>query len=236
MAASTVKRRGIDSSGRGIYATDYMWDWWENQILADRRIAPFAAKIVITQSAFMLMNGGGAKDSKGYHDGGGTFDLRVWNLSEAEVAVLVLVLREKAAAAYLRNLQHGGFSDPHIHFVLGSDFDLSSGAKQQWAAYLAARDGLSGNGPDYHPRPRPLAIKPPEDDMFNEDDSKRLERVEKKLDTFRKASRDRDRVFRQATLARLDALSAEVKDDATKAQVRALRSELAALVDPPDDV
>lgn len=156
-----VLRRGTDSSGRGIFATNYMWDWWQKQILADKRIKPFAHLVTITQGAWMKLAGGGAADSAGYHDGGGTFDLRVWNLTSAQVALLVKVLREKGAAAYLRNLQHGGFEDAHIHFVLGSDHGLSSGAKYQWAEYLAGRDGLSSGGKDYHPRPAPLVTKPP---------------------------------------------------------------------------
>lgn len=236
MAVSTVRRRGTDSSGRGIYATDFMWDWWENQILADPRLASFRHIIVITQGAWQVKNpGGGAKDSKGYHDGGGPFDLRTRTLTLAQVLLLILVIREKGGAAYLRNIEHGGFTDPHIHFVLGADFGLSDGARFQWAEYLAGRDGLKGRGPDYHPRPSPLVTKPPEDDMFDAEDSRRLERVERKLDAFRKASRERDRAFRQATLARLDALVGEVKDDATKAQVRALRGDLAALAEPADD-
>lgn len=161
MSANTVKRRATDSSGRGIYATDYMWSWWQKHILADARIKPFASLVTITQGAWMVKNGGGAAASAGYHDGGGTFDLRVWNLTDAQVALLIRVLREKGAGAYLRNMQHGGFSDPHIHFVLGTDFGLSSGARYQWNEYVAGRDGLSGRGRDYHPRPNPLVLKPP---------------------------------------------------------------------------
>jgi hypothetical protein len=160
----TVARRGTDSSGRGIFATAYMWEWWQ-ALLERPRIAPFAHKIVITQGAFMTLAGGGAKDSAGYHDKGGTFDLRVWNLEEDEVAVLVDELRESGAAAWLRNTQHGGFEDPHIHFVLGTDQPLSAGASHQWDDYKAGRDGLATDGPDYHPRPKPLVLTPPEE-MF----------------------------------------------------------------------
>lgn len=151
----TVLRRGTDSSGRGIFATDYMWDWWQ-AVCAELGFSP-----VVTQGAWMAKNGGGAKDSAGYHDGGGTFDLRVWNLTDEQVAKTVRTLRRHGAAAWLRNQQHGGFEDPHIHFVLGSDSGLTPGARSQWSAYLNGRDGLASNGPDYHWRPEPLVLKPP---------------------------------------------------------------------------
>ena len=160
----TVSRRGTDSSGRGIFATAYMWAWWL-RVLAHPDIAPFAFKIVIVQGAFMLRAGGGAVDSAGYHNGAGTFDLRVWNLTDAEIRTLVRVLREMGAAAWLRNMAHGGFKDPHIHFVLGTDSPLSVGAASQWEDYKAGFDGLSDDGPDYHPRPHPLVLTPPEDDV-----------------------------------------------------------------------
>lgn len=155
MAASTVRRRGTDSSGRGIYATDYMWSWW-GDVCKELGFTP-----VITQGAWMTKAGGGARDSAGYHDGGGTFDLRVWNLTDQQVAKTIRTLRRHGAAAWLRNAEHGGFTDPHIHFVLGSDFGLSSGARSQWASYVAGRDGLASNGADYHWRPTPLVLKPP---------------------------------------------------------------------------
>ena len=160
----TVARRGTDTSGRGIYATTYMWDWWL-AVLQHPDLQPFVDKIFITQGAFMGMAGGGAVDSQGYHDGGGTFDLRVWNLTAAEIRTLIRVLRESGAAAWLRNEQHGGFTDPHIHFVLGTDHQLSVGAASQWEDYKAGRDGLASDGPDYHPRPNPLVLTPPEE-MF----------------------------------------------------------------------
>ena len=160
----TVARRGTDTSGRGIYATAYMWAWWL-RVLTHPDLQPFVGKIFITQGAFMRLAGGGAADSQGYHDGGGTFDLRAWNLADAEIRILIRVLREMGAAAWLRNQQHGGFTDPHIHFVLGADRQLSVGAASQWEDYKAGHDGLATDGPDYHPRPNPLVLTPPEE-MF----------------------------------------------------------------------
>lgn len=155
----TVAKRGTDSSGRAIFATDYMWSWWE-AVCAELGFTP-----TITQGAFMARAGGGADASAGYHDGGGTFDLRVWDLTASQVEQAVRTLRACGAAAWLRNVQHGGFEDPHIHFVLGSDSPLSPGAAWQWLAYLNGGDGLSGGTRDYHPRPTPLVVEPPADLM-----------------------------------------------------------------------
>lgn len=173
MPDHTVKRRGTDSSGRGIYATTYMWTVWL-AVLAHPDIRPFADKIVIVQGAFMGRAGGGAAASAGYHDGAGTFDLRVWNLADDEVRILIRVLRLFGIAAWLRNLRFGGFSDPHIHLVLGSDQPLSTGAAYQWRDYINGGDGMGGT--DYHPRPHPLVTTPPEDDMRDED-WERLEKI-----------------------------------------------------------
>lgn len=159
MTDFTVRKFGTDSSGRGIYATDYMWSWWL-AVCSELGFTP-----VITQGAFMVRAGGGAVDSAGYHDAAGTFDLRVWNLTDAQVAKAIRVLRSNGAAAWHRDVAHGGFTDEHIHFVLGSDKPLSTGAAYQWAEYLAGRDGMGG--PDYHWRPTPLVTTPPKRDWFD---------------------------------------------------------------------
>lgn len=153
----TVTRMGTDSSGRSIYATAYMAAWWA-AVCDELGFAP-----VVTQGAFMARNGGGAAASAGYHDQAGTFDLRVWNLTDTQVAATISALRRNGAAAWLRNFKHGGFSDPHIHLVLGSDQPLSSGAAYQWRDYLGGGDGMGGR--DYHPRPTPLVHEPPADLM-----------------------------------------------------------------------
>jgi hypothetical protein len=112
--------------------------------------------------------GGGAEGSAGYHDKGGTFDLRTWNLTTAQVDLVIRFLRKHGCAAWRRNLQHGGFKDPHIHFVLGTDHDLSLGAASQWRAYLNGRDGLASDGKDYEWRPSPLVLEPPEEAEMTE--------------------------------------------------------------------
>lgn len=154
--ATTVVRRGTDSSGRPVYATAYMWRWW------DRLCARLGFEPVITQGAYMSkVPGGGAPGSAGYHDLAGTFDLRVRNLTDEQVGRVIREVRKLGGAAYLRNLEHGGFSDPHIHLVLLSDRPLSQGAAWQATEYIAGRDGLASRGVDYHWRPDPLVLKPP---------------------------------------------------------------------------
>lgn len=171
MAAHTVRRRGTDSSNRGIFASDYMWEWWL-AVVAELGFEP-----VITQGAWMTLAGGGAGASAGYHDGGGCFDLRVRDLTPAQVLRVINVIRHRGGAGWLRNLQHGGFDDPHIHLVLGTDYDLDDGAAYQWRDYIAGGDGMDGS--DYHPRPHPLVTTPPEDDMpFTEQELRKIIREE----------------------------------------------------------
>lgn len=166
----TASLRGIDSSGRAIYASDYLWDLWQ-RVLADLDFTP-----TIVQGAWMTLAGGGASESAGFHDRGGCFDLRTWDLTADQLETLVRTLRRYGIAAWRRDNEHGGF-DPHLHFVCGTDGDLASGAAGQWADYLAGHDGLAGRGPDYEWRPSPLVTTPPEeDDMANYADQ--LARIE----------------------------------------------------------
>jgi hypothetical protein len=152
----TVHQHGTDSSGRAIYATAYMWAWWE-EVVADLGFRP-----TVVQGAFMTRNGGGAAASAGYHDDGGCFDLRTRDLSAAQVDRTVRALRSRGAAAWRRDARHGGM-DPHIHFVLGTDSPLAAGAASQWTAYRGGHDGLAGGGADYEWRPAPLVLRPPDD-------------------------------------------------------------------------
>lgn len=151
----TVIQRGVDSSGRPMYATAYMWAWWDG-VCERLGFAP-----VVTQAAFMSrVPGGGADASAGVHNEGGCFDLRTWNLTTDQKAQVVRECRRSGAAAYLRDEQHGGMTE-HIHLCLGTDRPLASGAAWQWSEYQAGRDGLASRGPDYHWRPDPLVLVPP---------------------------------------------------------------------------
>ena len=157
----TVAQRGTDTSGRPILASDLMWAWWEARCY-DLGFVP-----TITQGSWMSkVPGGGAAASAGYHDYGGCFDLRVWDRTDAEVDAMIANFRANGAAAWLRNIVHGGFTDAHIHLVLRADNALSSGAAWQWIEYLNDLDGLASRGPDYHPRPSPLVRVPPKGSLM----------------------------------------------------------------------
>lgn len=94
------------------------------------------------------------------HDGGGAFDLRVWNLPPEKVGPLVVALRSRGVCAWKRDQTHGNFQ-PHIHGIDRNEAGLSRGAADQVVSYDHGRNGLSGSseGPDYHPRPKQVAFR-----------------------------------------------------------------------------
>ena len=166
---------GTDSSGRRIFMTRYMHDWWE------ARVAALGFRPVIVQGAFMLRNGGGARASDHAHDGGGCLDVRTRDLTTEQIDALVKECRLHGGAAYRRDKSpaHGGM-DPHCHITLGSDDALSDMARTLWRSYLNNGDGLAagpgrpGNAPDYEFRPDPLVLEPPQEDLMvtKEDEDK----------------------------------------------------------------
>lgn len=176
---------GTDTSGRGVYMTKYMRAWWE-RVVEDLGFEP-----TIVQGAFMTRNGGGASDSAGYHDQGGCLDLRTWDRTADELEQMVRTLRRFGAAAWRRDVAHGGM-DPHLHFVLGTDQPLDSGAAYQWRQYLAGRDGLASNGSDYEWRPDPLVTEPPQEDPMA-DYAGQLDAIESKIDALAKAEKEREK-------------------------------------------
>lgn len=209
----TVRNYGTDTSGRPIYLTAYMAEWWE-AIVADLGFRP-----TIVQGAFMArVSGGGASASAGYHDAAGCLDLRVWDLATTQQQAVIRATRWGGAASWIRDAEHGGM-DPHIHLVLGSDSPLAPGASWQWLAYLNGGDGLSGGGRDYHPRPTPLVVEPPADligdDMKPEDWKKLSDLIDERLaahtvDVGKKNEWTLDR-FAKTILEKVNALSADVK-------------------------
>lgn len=147
-----IVKYGTDSSGRPIYMTRYMRKWW-------RRVVKLCGfKPTIVQGAFMLKAGGGAKDSAGYHNGGGCLDIRTWDRTPAELQKMNRVIRELGAGGWIRDERHG--MDEHYHLVLGSDFNLSTGAEAQWVDYLNGLNGLSDRRSDYMWRPDPIVRVP----------------------------------------------------------------------------
>lgn len=147
---SAYLTRGTDSSRRPIRMSREFAAVW------DRLVDSLGFTPVITQGGWM--GSLAAKASGPTHDGD-ALDLRVWNLRADQVARVIMGLRALGVAAWLRNEQHGGFSDPHIHAVPGRWAHPSPAALRQWDACRNGRDGLASNGRDYHPYP--LAGRPP---------------------------------------------------------------------------
>ena len=257
-----VHQYGTDTSGRPIYATAAFEQTFQ-AALADSRLDSFRSLIVTVQGAFMSrVPGGGADASAGYHDQAGCRDVRTWNLTLAQQAVLWEVMDDYGIRFWKRDLTaaHGGM-DEHGHGLAIWDRPLASGAAYQATQARGERDGLASNNPDYMPRKHPVLEQPPawifkEEMTMDAEVKKAFARLEKKvdqlnadLDTFRSnelkrdiADRDRARKSKADLVAKLgglaDQLTAvanDVKDDATRAQVQQLRATvLHALADDPD--
>ena len=202
-----------------------MWEWWL------RCCEELGFTPQITQGAWMTLAGGGANASAGYHDGGGCFDLSIKYVSDQQRRRMVVVFRSMGAAYYER-YESQGFS-LHAHLCLGSDYDIDDGAFAQWQEYLhgppaGGGDGLMGGAPDYHWRPDPIVTKPPQEDyMGTSDAEKKLDSALKKLDRVLRqgeAQQERHTALRDNVIKPMMALVvdllAEVKDDATRAQVK----------------
>lgn len=204
MSSFTVRMHGRDSSGRPIFTTDYMWAWLE-AVKADPSVAPFAAKIIITQGAFMLRAGGGADASAGFHDFAGCIDFRLFNLTEAEAEAFVWAGRIRGAAVWRRDAAHGWSGESHIHATLGGDQQMSPGAQSSWRQYVNGTNGLANFGRDLERRPNPLVLSFTGDDMPAFDDKvpgtsitfgdalKILPGLERHFAAARKAEVERDR-------------------------------------------
>ena len=212
----TVAPRGIDSSGRPILASAYMWEWW--RAVVDQ----LGWEPVIVQGAWMSrVPGGGASASEGFHDKGGPFDLRTRDLTTAKVDQLIRVLRRCGAAAWRRDQQHGGM-DPHLHFVFGADADLAPGAAAQWLDYRAGGNGLTGSsaGRDYEWRPKPLVLTPPEEMFMLNDADKQFIRDTVKAEVTAAVASNRldigtkfkwsDDAVAQKILTRLERIEAKI--------------------------
>jgi hypothetical protein len=174
----TVHAYGTDSSGRTIYMTAFMHDWYE------ARCAAVGFRPTIVQGGFMTRNGGGAADSSGAHDQGGCIDVRTRDLTEAQIDAWVRETRDHGGATYRRDLtpKHGGM-DPHAHTTLGADRPLSAMAHLLWASYVAGGDGLAAGpgrpsgAPDYEYRPNPLVLTPPPEDDMTPDQDRTLSEI-----------------------------------------------------------
>ncbi len=159
MSASPVRARGVDSSGRTIWASDYLWSWWEG-VVFDLGFRP-----TIVQGSWQKKNGGGAAASAGYHDFGGALDIRTRDLTRAQVDALVRVVRAHGGDAWRRSPSLPGGMAEHVHVGLHTDTPTHPGIQAQHRDYLAGGNGLFGSShaPDHEKRPSPLVTTPPEE-------------------------------------------------------------------------
>lgn len=140
---------GLDTSGRPLVLTARMKEAY------DAACSLAGVVPVIVQGAFMAEHGGGAAASDGTHDGAGCLDTRTWDLTEDEQDAVLTAARAVGWAVWKRDEQHGGMEEHH-HWVLLGEPGMHPSAQWQEEAYLRGRDGLSSDGPDYHPRPDPV--------------------------------------------------------------------------------
>lgn len=213
----SVHSYGTDSSGRTIYLTAFMHDWYE------ARCAAVGFRPTIVQGGFMTRNGGGADDSSGAHDQGGCIDVRTRDLTEAQIDAWVRETRDHGGATYRRDLtpKHGGM-DAHAHTTLGADRPLSPMASLLWTSYLAGGDALAAGpgrpagAPDYEYRPNPLVlIPPPEDDMpYSEKQLTEIMRaaVKAELEPVADDLKAQAKRVRQAVMGILRDIRAKTKD------------------------
>lgn len=195
MTDFSVHQYGVDSSGRPIFMTAYMHEWFES-VVDDLGWRP-----VIVQGAFMeRVPGGGASASAGYHDKAGCIDCRVRDLTPTKREDMIRAFRRHGAAAWVRDQVHGGM-DEHCHLVLGTDSPLAPGAASQWSDYRNGYDGLYPRGVDYEWRPKPLVLTPPED-ALNADDKKWIsDLLDAKLAKFADSLLDDEKVDKAKTVS-----------------------------------
>lgn len=153
----SVVQRGVDVTGRKAWASDYWWNLWEQM----RWNLPWGARLLLFQSPWQMLNGGGASDSAGVHNGAGPGDGYIAELTKAEIDGTVHYLRaETAAPAWERGPGlPGGMSDHHIHWDWWTEPGWRHpGLDVALADYRAGGNGLSGSshGTDYEWRPDPL--------------------------------------------------------------------------------
>lgn len=153
----TVKKRGVDSDGRPILASDELWGRWEYLVFV------LGFRPTIVQGSWMSRAGGGAEQSAGYHDFGGALDIRTKDLTDAQIDRLVFEARKLGFDAWRRNPSlPGGFAE-HVHMGLHTDLPTHPGIQDQHRDYLAGGNGLTGSShaPDHERRPSPLITTPP---------------------------------------------------------------------------
>ncbi len=190
---------------------------------------------VVKESIDIAQLIGGAAASGGTHSDGGAFD--IWQHDD----VTVQVSRQMGADATWARTTGSFANNRHTHGVLTGCIH-NGPARYQIDEVRAGGDGLVGSTPD--PGPRPLSGRTWQegiawaneqgDDMaeYGPQILEAITRLEDREQARDKAERERAQTRHQAILALLDKLADDIKDDASKAQVKRLRVAVEKLADP----
>lgn len=228
-------QRGVDSSGRPLYATRQSWQFYDrlNDGVGQGMLVPiqggwsFAAASANTHGLAMCM------------------DFRIWNLSIALRTKIVHRGRDLMGTMWVR-LKQDGF-DPHLHNNLMGDRPATPSAQAQIPSYKAGRNGLANNAPDRDPyRPKQYTAYPYIKEVdVTPDQAKQLTHIENMLENhistdakFR--ATEKARFQRMVSLLgtqadRLTLLINQAKDDATKNELKKMQEAiLLELKNDPD--
>jgi hypothetical protein len=228
-------QRGLDSSGRPLFATRQMWQF------TDRLNNEVAGGILVPiQGGWSF-----ATDSANTHGLAMCIDYRVWNLSIPLRTRIAHQGRDWMGTMWVR-LEADGF-DPHLHNNLIGDKPATSAAAAQVPSYKAGRNGLANNALDRDPyRKKPYTnYRYIQEEDMTPDEAQRLKHIETMLEnhidrdaTFR--TNEKERFQRMVTLLggtadQLTVAINQAKDDATKNQLKKVKENiLLQLKNDPD--
>lgn len=137
MSDYTRLKLGRDSSGRALILNARTF------AMLQAAQAMLRCKLTVIQGSYM--GGAGAVASANTHAGGGTLDIRVWDLPpNVSITEVLAALRRVGFAAWHRTRAQG--FDPHIHAVAIGDHELAPVAANQVKAYLHGFNGLGHLG------------------------------------------------------------------------------------------
>jgi hypothetical protein len=147
---------GMGGTDHTIWMNRRMWAAW------DVTIAELGFTPRIVQGAYMAAHGGGAKDSKGYHDFGGCIDTSVIGFDEKKIREILRVGRDVGWAVWHRIADLDNLDSDHMHWCLLDDERAASGALDQMVQYRhnPSQNGLSSRAEDRDAdlTPRPVVV------------------------------------------------------------------------------
>jgi hypothetical protein len=116
--------------------------------------------LTVVQGSF---NRGGVSLSAGTHDGGGAVDFSVSGMSEATAIKVVVALRKRNGAAWLRSPKYGwpsSLSGPHIHMIVEDEPDLRPSRETISGCEVEVKVGPSGRKSSVYDPAHPTRKRP----------------------------------------------------------------------------